>query len=60
MFDISSFFLYNIIEKIYQRKIEMKYELINIPNPQWDTITQILYNRGIPIKEIPHYLSLSD
>ena len=38
----------------------MKYKLLNPPNPQYDTKTQILVNRGINFKEVGHYLNLTD
>ena len=38
----------------------MKYQLINQPNKNFSTIQQILYNRGIPLSQIQHYLNLSD
>ena len=38
----------------------MKYKLINEPNKNFSAIQQILYNRGIPLKEILHYINLSD
>ena len=38
----------------------MKYKLINQPNKNFSAIQQILYNRGISIQDIPHYLNLSD
>lgn len=38
----------------------MKYQLINNPNPQLTTKEQILFNRGIPIAQIQHYLHLTD
>ena len=38
----------------------MKYKLINTPNEKYSAKEQILINRGIPEKEIQHYLNLSD
>ena len=38
----------------------MKYQLINEPNKKFSAIKQVLYNRGISLDEIPHYLNLSD
>ena len=38
----------------------MKFKLINKPNPNFSTIQQILYNRGIAEKDILHYINLSD
>ncbi len=38
----------------------MKYQLINKPNPNFSTVEQILYNRGMTKNEITHYLNLSD
>ena len=38
----------------------MKYKLINQPNKNFAAVQQILYNRGISIQDIPHYLNLSD
>lgn len=38
----------------------MKYKLINPINPKYSTIMQILYNRGIPISNIPHYINTTD
>ena len=37
----------------------MKYQLINQPKAQYSAIQQILFNRGIAIADIPHYLNLS-
>ena len=38
----------------------MKFKLINKPNPNFSTIQQILFNRGIAEKDILHYTNLSD
>lgn len=38
----------------------MKYELIAPVNPDYDTTTQILINRGIDKSEINHYLNTTD
>ena len=38
----------------------MQYKLINIPNRNFTTIQQILYNRGIAKKDIFEYVHLSD
>ena len=32
---------------------------INTPHQEWDTIQQILYNRGMDIKKIPQYINLN-
>lgn len=38
----------------------MEYQLINEPNDTFTTVGQILYNRGIPVSEIKHYLHTTD
>lgn len=38
----------------------MKYQLINKINPNYNTIQQILTNRGIPFNEISHYINTTD
>ena len=38
----------------------MKYKLINPPNKNFSTIQQILYNRGMKLEDIHHYLNLND
>lgn len=38
----------------------MNIELINKPHEDWSAVYQILYNRGVPLEEIEHYISLSD
>ena len=36
----------------------MRYKLINLPNKNFSTIQQILYNRGIAEQDILHYITL--
>lgn len=38
----------------------MEYQLINEPNDTFTAVGQILYNRGIPVSEIKHYLHTTD
>ena len=38
----------------------MKYQLINKINPNYNTIQQILTNRGIPFNKISHYMNTTD
>ncbi len=38
----------------------MQYKLINKPNSKFSAIEQVLFNRGIAEKDIPHYTNLSD
>ena len=38
----------------------MKYQLIKPINQNYSIIEQILTNRGIPLKQIPHYLNTAD
>lgn len=38
----------------------MKYQLIKPTNPQYDALTQVLTNRGIPREEIEHYINTTD
>lgn len=38
----------------------MEYELINPINPQYTAIQQVLTNRGIQLKDIEHYLNVSE
>lgn len=38
----------------------MRFELINPINPEWTATQQILYNRGIAIDEIEHYLNTTE
>ena len=38
----------------------MKYQLINPPNPIYNAKKQILVNRGLDVKEIDHYMNLTD
>ena len=38
----------------------MKIELINNPNPEYTATQQVLYNRGVDINTIYHYLNTTD
>ena len=38
----------------------MRYQLIKPVNPNYDAITQILTNRGIPFEDVYHYLNTKD
>lgn len=38
----------------------MKYKLINVINPKYRVIEQILTNRGIVYNDIQHYLNTTD
>ncbi len=37
----------------------MEYSLINPVNPMYTNLEQVLVNRGIPYKDIPHYLHVT-
>ena len=38
----------------------MKYQLLKPMNPNYNAVTQILTNRGIPENEVSHYLCTTD
>ncbi len=38
----------------------MKYSLIQTPRSDLSPLVQVLYNRGIPLSQIPHYLKPSE